>query len=87
MPHVWVRSGRGLTCAAAGLQDWVKDQPVTAENAGWRLHTRCERETLSRFPRSGAILFTIRTHLRKLDHHASHPTRVRPAARLLPHKR
>ena len=53
---------------------------MTAENAGWRLHTRCERETLSRFPRTGAILFTIRTHLRKLDHHASHPTRVRGGA-------
>ena len=61
-----------VSCA----QDWIKEQPVTAENAGWRLHTRCERETLSRFPHTGAILFTIRTHQRKLSHHASQPTRV-----------
>jgi hypothetical protein len=32
---------------------------VTAQNAGDVLHVRCERETLVRLPRSGAIVFTI----------------------------
>ena len=32
---------------------------VTAENAGETLYARCERETLRRLPRTGAIVFTI----------------------------
>lgn len=31
-----------------------------------RLYVRCERQTLSRLPKSGAILFTIRTYVRPL---------------------
>ena len=31
-----------------------------------RLFVRCERQTLSRLPKSGAILFTIRTYVRPL---------------------
>ena len=60
------------------MQAWAKEEegPVTAENAGERLHTRCERETLVRFPRTRAILFTIRTHLKKLDHYAQQPSKV-----------
>lgn len=41
-------------------------QPITAENAGTTLHLRLERQTLTRLPRTGAILFTIRTHQHKL---------------------
>ncbi len=58
-------------------------EPVTAENAGKRLQTRCERETLSRFPRTGAILFTIRTHMRKLQEFEGRPDKVRPGNYLL----
>lgn len=51
-------------------------ESVTAENAGERLQTRCERETLSRFPRTGAILFTIRTHMRRLKELEGRPDKV-----------
>jgi dimethylamine monooxygenase subunit A len=36
---------------------------ITATNAGERCYYRSERQTLMRLPRSGAILFTIRTHV------------------------
>lgn len=40
---------------------------ITAENAGTRCFYRSERQTLSRLPRSGAILFTIRTDVAALS--------------------
>jgi len=43
-------------------------------NVGSRLYTRCERETLVRLPRSGAILFTIRTYIRPLTVFESRPS-------------
>jgi len=43
-------------------------------NAGSRLYTRCERETLIRLPRTGAILFTIRTYIKPLSVFESRPT-------------
>lgn len=49
---------------------------VSVHNAGERLQTRCERETLSRFPQTGAILFTIRTHMRKLKELEGRPDKV-----------
>lgn len=51
-------------------------EPITPQNAGERLQTRCERETLSRFPKTGAILFTIRTHMRKLNTFEGRPDKV-----------
>jgi hypothetical protein len=39
---------------------------ITPENAGEKLWLRVERQTLRRLPRSGAVLFTIRTHLTPL---------------------
>ncbi len=51
-------------------------EPITPQNAGERLQTRCERETLSRFPKTRAILFTIRTHMRKLDTFEGRPDKV-----------
>ncbi len=39
---------------------------ITSENAGDRVWLRVERQTLRRFPRSGAILFTIRVHRSRL---------------------
>ena len=53
-----------------------EQDPVTAENAGERLSTRCERETLSRFPKTGAILFSIRTHQRQLKTFEGRPDKV-----------
>ncbi len=41
--------------------------PITAATAGERLWLRVERQTLQRLPESGAVVFTIRTHITRLD--------------------
>lgn len=41
--------------------------PITAANAGEALWLRVERQTLRRLPRSGAVIFTIGTHITRLD--------------------
>ena len=41
--------------------------PITAENAGARLWLRVERQTLRRLPATGAVVFTIRTHITRID--------------------
>ena len=46
---------------------------VTAENAGEKLWLRVERQTLSQLPASGAVLFTIRTHLYTVARLAAQP--------------
>jgi len=51
-PALFQTSGKFRTAEEAG---------ITAENAGDRLWLRIERQTLRRLPRSGDILFTIRT--------------------------
>ena len=56
---------------------------VTAENAGQTLYTRCERETLMRFPETKAILFTIRTYVRPLAWYAARPTECATLAEAL----
>ncbi|GJP29084.1 hypothetical protein CLOM_g75 [Closterium sp. NIES-68] len=43
-----------------------EEDPITVENAGWKLFTRSERETFVRLPETGAVLFTIRTHMKPL---------------------
>jgi hypothetical protein len=43
------------------------DAAITAANAGSALYLRVERQTLRRLPRSGAVLFTIRTEITPLD--------------------
>jgi hypothetical protein len=40
---------------------------ITAENAGRKLWIRSERQSLRRLPRSGDVLFTIRTYIRPLS--------------------
>jgi hypothetical protein len=40
--------------------------PITPANAGERLYLRVERQTLRRLPRTGAIVFSIRTHVTPL---------------------
>jgi len=51
---------------------WVGDDPAvafalaTSENAGETLFVRCERQTLRKLPRTGAIVFTIGVHVAPL---------------------
>lgn len=49
------------------------DPPITAGDAGRRLWLRSERQTLVRLPRTGAIVFTIRTQQTPLAVVASSP--------------
>lgn len=61
--------------------------PVTAENAGERLIIRSERETLTRLPKTQAILFTIRTYRRPLSDLEAQPDqalKLAAAIRALP---
>ena len=62
--------------AGANLNVKWASEPITAENAGERLVTRMERETFSRFPRTQAILFTIRTHMKPLSNFEGKPVKV-----------
>ena len=48
------------------------ENPITKENAGNRLWLRVERQTLRKLNESGAILFTIRIHLRQLKNIITH---------------
>jgi hypothetical protein len=63
------------------------DPGITRENAGVRITLRVERQTLRRLPRTGAVLFTIRTHQRPLEALAARPQeldRLAKAVRGLP---
>ena len=62
--------------AGANLNVKWASEPITAENAGERLVTRMERETFSRFPRTKAVLFTIRTHMKPLSNFEGKPVKV-----------
>jgi dimethylamine monooxygenase subunit A len=53
------QSGHKLDAAIAAA--------ITPENAGEKLWLRVERQTLRRLPQSGAMLFTIRTHVTRLS--------------------
>ena len=60
---------------------------ITAENAGDTLYVRVERQTLTRLPTSGAVLFTIRVHVYPLARIAARPeiaARLAEAVRALP---
>ena len=52
-------------------------------DAADRLFLRVERETLRRFPRTGAVLFTIGTTVRPLSHLAERPDDARRLAQAL----
>jgi hypothetical protein len=61
--------------------------PPEAPDVGDRLFLRVERETLRRFPRTGCVLFTIRTYVRPLAHLADRPddvARLAEALRAMP---
>jgi dimethylamine monooxygenase subunit A len=60
---------------------------VTADNAAERLFVRVERQTLSRLPASGAVLFTIRVHvypLQRITVPVEIAARLAEAVRVLP---
>ncbi len=59
--------------APTGAKRWIADAPasrafahVTPDNAGETLFVRSERQTLGRFPETGAILFTIGIYVEPL---------------------
>ena len=56
--------------------------PITLENAPERLFLRCERQTLTRLPRTGGVLFTIRTYSRNLREVLARPNGRSLAGRL-----
>jgi hypothetical protein len=63
------------------------DPSFTAANAGARLFLRVERQTLSRLPQSGFVLFTIRVHTYSLSRVAAQPgvaARLAEAVRAMP---
>lgn len=51
----------------------VQGDAVTAQNAGTHVWIRVERQTLTRLPQTGAILFTIKTHIDPLSVLAGRP--------------
>ncbi|MGH7154665.1 MAG: heme-dependent oxidative N-demethylase family protein [Acetobacteraceae bacterium] len=64
-----------------------RDERITPDNAGHSLFIRVERQTLTRLPASGAVLFTIRVHVYPLARIAGRPeiaARLADAVRGLP---
>lgn len=57
-------------------------EPITLENAPERLFLRCERQTLTRLPKTGGVLFTIRTYSRTLREVLARPDGRALAGRL-----
>ena len=72
-----------LVNAGETINDKWLSEPITAENAGERLCTRMERETFSRFPKTRAVLFSIRTHMKPLSDFERKPESVRSALQLV----
>ena len=63
-------------------QDRPRLTGLDAHNAGARLWLRVERQTLRRLPASAAVLFTIRTLIRRLDEVAAPAVAAAMAERL-----
>jgi dimethylamine monooxygenase subunit A len=64
-----------------------RNEAITVENAGERLFVRVERQTLTRLPASGAVLFAIRVHVYPIARMAKRPgiaARLAGAIRALP---
>lgn len=73
-----------LDTAPETYADWVPErQHLNRQNAGERLFLRVELQTLFRLPRSGAILFSIRTYLISLAELARVPGWARRLRRVL----
>ena len=63
---------------------WGPDRAtVTMENAGHKVHLRCELQSLWRLPRSNAILFVIRCYLIKMEEVVTIPKWARRLPRVL----
>jgi hypothetical protein len=56
---------------------------ITPENAGAHLWLRVERQTLRRLPETGAVVFTIRTHITRIDAATEHASAASELAALL----
>jgi hypothetical protein len=56
---------------------------ITADNAGTMLWIRCERQTLRKLPKSGDVLFTIRTYIRPLSELEAFPALAKGLAQAL----
>lgn len=70
-----------------GKHRTTPDPTITAANAALRLFLRVERQTLSRLPDSGFVLFTIRVHSYPLARVLAQPgaaARLAAALRALP---
>ncbi len=57
-------------------------EAVTLDNAPDQLILRCERQTLTRLPKTGGVLFTIRTYSRTLRQVLCRPDGPQLAGRL-----
>lgn len=86
----WWRLGWGLLATDElylpldGTASPAPDAPRAGDaDAAERLFLRVERETLRRFPRTGAVLFTIGTTVRPLSHVARRPDDARRLAEAL----
>src|SRR6185437_15549014 len=53
---------------------------ITSANAGARLWLRVERQILRRLERSGAVVFSIRTHITRLDRAIASPAEAQALA-------
>lgn len=67
-----------------GLKQLLADRlpSLTPETIGQQLYVRIERQTLTRLPRSGAILFGIHTYQNLLAHEATDPERAHRMAQV-----
>ena len=67
-----------LNQAPAVAHEWAHlKRGITARNAGARCFLRVERQTFSRLPRTGGVLFTIRTYNTPVSEVAADPARRR----------
>jgi hypothetical protein len=73
-----------LNCAPVMKQRYAfEHEGITAENAGERYYLRSEWQTFVRYPRTNAVLFTIRTRVAPLADALTDPDDVRRLATLL----
>jgi hypothetical protein len=73
-----------LDTSPENYHKWGPDRAtVTPENAGNKVHLRCELQSLWRLPRSNAILFVIRCYLIKLEELVTVPKWGRRCHRVL----
>lgn len=73
-----------LSLAPKLAHEWTAARSsVTPENAGARCVLRLERQTLSRLPRTGGVLFTIHTYVHPMADVALDSARAQRLARVL----